>query len=202
MQTVAALAASVVSDYTRRPELVSLTEAAVRTAVVRAHSVNFFPQDQVVGQLSYPVSSAVSSYSLEAVGTLLPRYRAIEAVYGVDSSRLPVEQFEYRKFGDLHDASGALRTSVYSIVGNVLRIAPARATGYLDVIYYALPEVTNEGNIYSWLVDLYKDDVVAWAAAIVFNRTGFNDQAANLQRTHVDSFKELLTSSHLTIETN
>ena len=49
MQTVAALAALVASTYTRRPELSAMTEAAVRTAVVRAHSVNFFPQDQVVG---------------------------------------------------------------------------------------------------------------------------------------------------------
>jgi hypothetical protein len=196
MTTFAELEALVIGQ-TRRPEVPAITKAAVKSAVLRAHHVDFFPRDLVTGSLVYAPTSAVVYYDLASISTLLPRLRALKFLQGLDASSFQVvEKLEWREADDIYDADGRLRPSVYTLIGDTLRVYPRLHTGRLAPFYYANPQ-TSESSFNSWIADMYPDEVALWAAGIVFARTGFAEQAQNFQETHVKPFKEMLVSSHL-----
>ena len=194
MNTITAL---VVNDYTRRPEIPTVTAAAVRTAVLRAHHVDFFPRDIVEYSLSYTPSSTATSYVIANLTNVVARLRTLKTLSCVDPATFAVtEQLEFRELDDLYDSDGVMRPSVYTMVGDTLRIFPQRATGSLKLYYYQNPAIIGD-IVNSWITDMYPDEIAAWAAAIVFNRTGFAEQAKMINDTNIVPFKETLIASHL-----
>lgn len=200
MTTFAKLESLVVAQ-TRRPEIPAVTQAAIRTATMRAHHTDFFPKDVAVGTITYSPNSAIFR-DFADVSSTLTRLRSIKSLQGLEAvSMAPVESFEYRELDDVYDAEGNRRPSIYNIIGDTLRIYPQTQTGLVQVYYYQNPSVT-EGIYYSWIADMYPDELAAWAAAIVFARTGFAEMAQEFQRNHIAPFKEMLISSHLLGNTN
>lgn len=195
MTTFAEMEALVIGQ-TRRPEVPAITQAAIRSATLRAHHTDFFYRDLTPGNLSYVPTSGAQFYDLTDLPNLLPKLRSLQTVKSVDSLLLPVEVLEYREMQDLYDADLALRPSVYTLIGDTLRIYPQAATGGLSVTYYKNP-VTTELGYNSWIANDYPDELAMWAAAIVFARTGFAEMAADFQKTHIAPFKEQLLSSYL-----
>lgn len=196
MTTFAELEALVVAQ-TKRPDLTAVTQAAIRTATLRAHHVDFFPRDLAEGALTYAPSSTANFYQFTNLSSLLTRPRSVKFVQGIDNvTSVPVETFEYREIDDLYDSDGNRRPSVYTLVGDTLRIYPVLATGSATAFYYKNPNI-NGLEYSSWIADTYPDDLAMWSAAIVFARTGFAEMAADFQRTHVMPFREMLIDSHL-----
>lgn len=197
MANLAQLESLVVDDYTRRPEIPTVTRAAIRTAVLRAHHIDFFPRDLVQHAVTYtPLSSSVS-YDIANLSTLIPRLRTIKTLVGTDSvTAVPVENFEFREVDDIYTADSCRRPSIYSLIGDTLRVYPQAVTGSLQLYYYQNPAFTAE-TILSWIADTYLDEIAAWSAAIVFARTGFTEQAERINATNIMPFKESLLSSHL-----
>ena len=201
MTTFADLEALVVGQ-TRRPEVTAITQAAIRTATLRAHHTDFFNRDLSTGTLLYTPSSAASFYDFADVSSTLARMRAFQLLQSVDTiTSVPSENLGYRELEDLYDSDNVLRTSMYTMIGDTLRVYPVSATGKLNVYFYKNP-VTTELNFSSWIANEYPDELAMWAAAIVFARTGFAEMANDFQRTHVAPFKELLISSHLLATVN
>lgn len=195
MTTFAELEALVV-EQTRRPEVTSITQSAIRTATLRAHHVDFFRRDLQIGQLPYTPSNA-TYFDFSNVYDLLTRLRSFQKLEGVDATTAtPVEELEYRDIDDLYDNDGARRLSMYNMIGNTLRIYPQMATGVLNTYYYSNPITSNLGYS-SWIANDFPDELAMWAAAIVFARTGFAEMAADFQKSHIIPFKESLISSQL-----
>jgi hypothetical protein len=193
---------TLVVGQTRRPEVTAVTQAAIRTATLRAHHTDFFKRDLSTGTLTYTPSSSAIFYDFTDISTTLLRMRAFQLMQSVDAATLiPSENFEYRELQDLYDSDNVLRTSMYTMIGDTLRVYPASATGRLDAYYYRNP-VTTEVGYSSWIANEYPDELAMWAAAIVFARTGFAEMAADFQKTHVVPFKELLIASHLLANVN
>lgn len=184
--------------HTQRPELVALTESAVRTATLRAHHTDFFRKDLKAAALDYTISVSVPFQDFPDVSaSLLPRLRSIKDIYGMSVDGLhKVEQLEYRETDDLYDADGCARHHTYTLLGDTLRCYFCAPTGKAEVYFFANPVVTS-GSYSSWIADEYPDDLAAWAAAIVMSRTGFLDMAASYQRDFIKPFKESLIASHL-----
>lgn len=195
MTTFAELQA-LVEEQTRRPEIPSVTKAAIRTAILRAHHTDFFPKDVAIGTLTYVPDSATFRDFANISSTFL-RLRSLKTVQGLDSVTMaPVESFEWREVDDIYDADGTRRPSVYNMIGDTLRVYPQLQTGLLQAFYYQNPN-TSEASLTSWVADMYPDELAAWAAAIVFARTGFAEMAQDFQRNHIIPFKEMLIDSHL-----
>lgn len=188
---------TLVVDQTRKPEVPAITKAAIRAAVLRAHHVDFFPRDLALVQLDYAPSSSSYFYDFTSVYNTIPRLRVIQLLQSVDPIMLiAVEELEFRVPDDLYDQTGAMRAHMYTMIGDTLRVYPLAATGKFSVYHYQNPIVTATG-LSSWIADTYPDEIAMWAAAIVLARTGFAEMAADMQKTHVQPFKELLISSHL-----
>lgn len=188
-------------EQTRKPELVDITNLAIRTAVLRAHHVDFFPLDLQEGALTYAPSTAIY-YDFPTITTTLLRNRALKTIRGLEAvSYLPVENFEWRGVDDLYTSEGVRRTSVYTQIGTTLRVYPALATGRLAAFFYQNPD-TASATFSSWIADMYPDQLAMWAAQGVWARTGFREMANATEDLHVKPFREQLINSHILGEVN
>ena len=193
---------TLVVGQTRRPEVTAVTQAAIRTATLRAHHTDFFNRDLATGTLTYTPSTSAVFYDFASISTTLLRMRAFQLMQSVDvTTGVPSENLGYRELQDLYDSDNVLRTSMYTMIGDTLRVYPVAATGRMSAYYYKNP-VTTEAGYSSWIANEYPDELAMWAAAIVFARTGFAEMAQDFQRTHVAPFKELLVASHLLATVN
>lgn len=196
MTTFAELEALVI-EQTRRPEVTSITQSAIRTATLRAHHVDFFKRDLAIGLLSYTPSSSAYFYDIANIHSTLLRLRGLQLLQSVDATTsTPVENLEYRDVDDMYDSNGDRRLSVYNMIGNTLRVYPQLSTGVMTAYYFQNPVVSSVGYS-SWIANDFPDELAMWAAAIVFARTGFAEMAADFQKNHITPFKESLIASQL-----
>lgn len=189
---------NLVVGHTKRPEVGAITLAAIKSALLRAHHTDFFPRDLSEVMLSYAPSGSLQFYqNFDNLSTLAPQLRSVKALFSVDTVTLAhVEQLEYRDLDDLYDGNGAQRPGIYTLVGDTLRAYFQVWTGAAQLVYYRNPSVVGD-VVNSWIADTYPDEIAAWAAGIVFARTGFTEQAQGYQELHVKPFKETLIASHL-----
>lgn len=188
---------TLVLEQTRRPEIPLVTRAAIKSATLRAHHVDFFPRDLVASPITYTTTNGAEYYDIANLSTVIPRLRAPKFVTCLDSANFKtVEKLEYRDSDDLYNADGNRRPSVYTLIGDTLRIYPQLATGRLEVFCFVNP-VTAELTYSSWIADTYPDELALWAAGVVFARTGFAEMAAQFMEDHVKPFKSMLIASHL-----
>lgn len=185
---------------TKRPELISVTDIAIRIATLRAHQVDFFPRDVASHPLTYTVPTGnVLFVDIPALYTAVPLLRTPDFLQGLDNvTLLPNENLEYvPSYKDFWDEHNELRGSVFTLMGDVLKVRFAGATGRATLYYYKNPDVA-EATYSSWIADTYKQDLAQWAAAIVWNRTGFQEVGQTTMQQQVVPFQSLLVESHLT----
>lgn len=183
-------------ELTKRPELVALTESAVRTATLRAHHTDFFRRDLIQATMNYTVVADAYFYNFPNLTDTLPRLRTMKNIYGVTMEGHQIEQLEYRESDDLYNSDGNYRRYVYTLIGDTLRVYPDLPTGILHAYYFQNPDVSSS-NYTSWIANTYPDDLAGWAAAIVMARTGFLEMAKTYQDSYVRPLQEQLIASHL-----
>jgi hypothetical protein len=187
-----------VQAITNRPELVSITDMAIRLATLRAHGIDFFPRDRASMVLSYtPVASSPFT-EIAGVYTTDPLLRTPEFMQSEELvTYAATENLAYiPSVQDFWDEDNILKYSVFTQIGDTLRCSFASATGRARLWYYRNPDVS-VSSYSSWIADLHKDELAMWAAGIVWQRTGLQEQAAGAQQT-VLGIKDLLITSYLT----
>jgi hypothetical protein len=183
---------------TKRPELVSLTDSAIKMATLRAHHVDFFPRDATSYLLTYAVPVGNELWTdIANIYSVITNFRAPDFMQGEELvTFIPNENLEYVvDFKNFWDEYNSLRSSVFTLLGDTLRIKFVAPTGRARLFYYKNPVVTPVGYS-SWIADLHKEELAKWAAAIVWARSGFQEIAATMKDTVTD-FKVILTESYL-----
>lgn len=184
---------------TKRPELTALTDNAIKMATLRAHHVDFFPRDSASVVLTYTVPAGNQLFvDIPTIYVTAARLRTPDFLQGEDLvTLLPVENLEhvisYRQFWD---ENNELRSSVFTQMGETLRVRFAGATGRARLYYWVNPDTT-VATYASWIADNHAEELAMWAAGIIWARSGFQEQAQVTQRDYVLPFKELLIESYL-----
>ena len=184
---------------TKRPELTTLTDNAIRMATLRAHGVDFFPRDRASFVATYTVPSGVQLFvDILNVFTTAPLLRTPDCLIGQDATTLlPVEILEYiEDYKGFWDNDNQLRTSVFTQMGENLRARFASPTGRVEVHYYKNPD-TAVATYSSWIANLHPEELAMWAAGIVWARAGFLDQSRVVKDEHVTPFIDFLITSYL-----
>lgn len=189
-----------VIGLTKRPELVAVTDLAIRTATLRAHQVDYFPQDQasIAANYTLPVDNQIF-VEVTGLQTLIPLLRNFSWMQGEDLlTGIPVENFEYvEDYKNFWDEYKELKNSVFTRFGDTIRARAISPTGRFRLYYYVNPNV-QAATYNSWIANLYPDELAMWAAGIVWARSGNMEQAKSTYELHVTPFKDILLSSHLT----
>jgi hypothetical protein len=187
-------------EFTRRPELAALTQTAIRAATIRAHTSGFFFRDRYAELVSLTYDSSKAWVDVADVYSRLTNLRAVESVQMVqDLTDFPSEQLEYADPTDIYARNnnvrtGGLRTGIYTLDGQSLRLYPNFSTARCKINYYKLPVTTSVG-FSSWIADTWPDDLAMWAGSIVHSRSGAIEQAKINLQTNVMPFKEMLMES-------
>ena len=182
-------------SQTRRPEINAVTEAAVRSATLRAHHVDFFPRD-LTSHILQATPNSPGVVNIQNISSLLTRLRSVKSVRILDPNLIPAIQLEYRDLDDLYTRDGNHRPHVYTLLGDTLRLFSHSTQNHIEIFFYQNPNLT--GLQYSsWIATLYPDEIAAWAATIVFARTGFAEMANQFNQLYVVPFQQLLVASHL-----
>jgi hypothetical protein len=185
---------------TKRPELVGLTELAVKQATVRAHQVDFFNRDQAWWDFTYtPLVGNELFVTIPNIYGDVPQLRTPDFAQSWDvSSARPTENFEHvLEYKNLWDENNEVYNHHFTLFGESIIARVLSQTGTFRLFYYKNPIVTT-GGYASWIADMYIEEIAQWAAAIVWNRSGFQEIAATTMRDIVVPFKEMLVTSHLT----
>lgn len=199
MTTFAELVTATIA-VTKRPELVAQTNAAVALAVMRAHHVDFFPRDKAHSVITYTPAATLQYSAIADIYTLYPRLRSIDFIQMLDVSSLRVmETLEVWNQKAILDEYHQTKFGVFSHIGTEVRLYSYYKTGKADIFYVQNP-ITSSLGFSSWIADLHIEELAQWAAAILFSRTGFLEQASTISQLHVMPFKALLRQSYLLSE--
>lgn len=184
-------------EVTKRPDLVSRTATAIRLAILRAHQTDFFKADEKIHVLNYTVSNTRVFDEVTSFYSVVSRMRSPSFIQVLDASNLAfVEKLEYEEESNILDSYGTYKGGKFTVAGGTLRLYAFNRTGRADLFYYQNPNVS-EAGFASWIADMYPDECATWAAAILFNRLGHQEQAKLLLEQEVQPFRELLQEAHL-----
>lgn len=189
---------TLVIEQTKRPELVGVTDAAIRLATLRAHHVDFFSRDQASQLLTWTPASTDLFTDFATIYNTVTRLRTPDFIQAEDVSSpyYATENVEYvNDFKEFWNEFNELRTSVFTLLGETLRVRFAVATGRARLYYYRNPDTTS-ATYSSWIADNHPDELAKWAAGIVWARSGFAEQARMVQQ-EIQDFKSLLVTSYL-----
>lgn len=188
-----------VNSFTKRPELVTLTNNAIRMATLRAHQVDMFPRDVGNALLTYTPYSGNEIYvDIPNIWDSTPLLRTPNFLQSLDaSSGVPKEILGHVvDYKDFWDEWNCLKNSVFTLLGETLRLRSLANTGKAQFYYYKNPNVTDVGYS-SWIANLHAEELAMWAAAIVWMRSGFQEIAQQAQLNSITPFKEMLVASYL-----
>jgi hypothetical protein len=186
---------SAAADITKRPDLTSLHQNAVRMATLRAHHVELFNRDLSVVTVNYTIDNSAQFVDIPNIYDVVPEWRIAQFGQGMDSGR-PVENLEWREYSDFWDKDNIIRSSVFTLIGETLRMSLAVQTGVVNMHVYQNPVIATDATFKSWIATKHPDDIAWWAAAIVWARTGYMEQAKNAQDNYITPFKEILSNAY------
>lgn len=186
----------------RRPELQAQVNAAIALATMRAHHVEFFPRDGVSVALTYTPPQVLPYHSITNIYTTIPTLRSLNFIQNLSVDNFGVletlQSWDQKKILDEYNLT---RRGVYTQVGTEIRMYSCYHTGSARVFYYQNPSVTSIAYS-SWIADIHMEEIAQWAAAVLYSRTGFLEQAGAIAKDHIVPFKELLKESYLLSEVN
>lgn len=166
---------SEVQQIVRRPDLVSRIESAVRSAILKIHTTNFYSRDIAELGVEFNAPDTVTNFDPRE---LFPRFRKIAYIRRwlydeSDSVNLgrPGGVLDHVALGNVLDYYGFPKTEIYYEAGELLQIKTALPLDYALVGVYQFPDM-NEQTFDSWIARDYPYAIVYEAAAKIFGQIG------------------------------
>lgn len=162
-----------VYTITKRSDLVTETEYALRAATLKLHQLDFFPKDIVESKVNFSVADY---YQTLAYQTLFPRMRSLSYMRKFEGGA-PTQIIEVISPTDILDDYGIAKENVAYVAGAAIQIRSNTQITDILMGYYANP-VTTPDDYVSWVASVYPYAIVSEAAATVFATIGYDEQAA------------------------
>jgi len=165
---------------TNRDDLVAQTAAAVRSATLKIHQLDYFYKDIFEQAIVFPTKSYLQQLDYRPV---FPRWRAIKYLRKTDAQGfndgiffkvIPVPEF-------VEDSYGINKADVCYVAGDLVQIRSSTAFQYLIVGYYRNPDITT-ASYNSWVASDHPYAIIFEAAKSIFFQTGDSDQFAAYSR--------------------
>ena len=165
---------------TNRPDLVAQTSAAIRSATLKTHQLDYFYKDIFERSIVFPTDSYIQQLEYRP---LFPRWRALKYLRkttaqsfddGVFFTVIPVPEF-------VEDSYRINQVDVCYVAGDLIQIRSSSKFQYLIVGCYRNPDITT-GTYSSWVALDHPYAIIFEAAASIFKQTGDTDQFAAYMR--------------------
>ena len=182
-----------VYTITNKPYLVDETTLAIKSATLKAHSIDFFSKD--IYETLLTAESKDYIHSIDYISKI-PNFRALKYLRKYDQSSKSVGTFlDVIEPEAVLDSYGVDKADVCYVAGRVLEIRSSTEIDALIMGCYVFPIVT-KGNYSSWIAELYPYAIIMEAARLVFATVG-EGESAQAYRSLVAEQYELLRNSAL-----
>lgn len=177
---------------TGRPDLVTQTNSAVRSATLSAHSFEYFPKDIFETAIQWQTPDYVQSLDYKA---LVPRWRAFKYLRKYDAAALDSRSaagdfLELLQPDVVLDSYGLAREDICYLAGVSLEIRSKTKDTYMLLGCYIYPNIT-EVNYSSWIAQEFPYAIIYTAASILYNQTGYTEEVRNMQSLAAIQFQLL-----------
>ena len=185
-----------VYGITKRPDLVTTTTSAIKNAIVKMHTKDFYSKDIVETGVAFASSLTLQTLAYK---TLFPLWRAVSYIQPLSSTSpfdpvgLQLDQIN-PQFGI--DDYWVFKDNVYYEAGLNLKIRTNPAAQYFNIGYYAFPNIGSTADYFTWITQDFPYSVVFDAAAMIFKSIGFAEQEASM-RTLVGEQMKLIDISNI-----
>lgn len=194
MATFAELVADV-KLITNRPDLDSETKHAVKIATLKAHHSDFYPKDLYETAIQW---NPVSFFQSLEYRTLVPRWRAFKFLrkYDPTSDDGAGTFFNMLLPEQTTDGYGIARDNICYLAGESIEVRSSTEDEYMILGCYIHPDIT-EATYSSWIALDHPFAIEYEAASKIFKMTGYDEQAAAMQKEVVEQFTLLRNSNIL-----
>ena len=177
---------------TNRPDLVSESKSALKSATLKAHQSDYYLKDlHEVGLLWSPIAY---QQSLD-YRTIVPRWRAFKFLRKYDSTgSTPGDFFALLTPEETLDSYGVNREDVCYLAGEQIEIRSSTEDTYMLLGCYRQPDIT-EATYSSWAALDHPWAIIYEAARIIFNATGKKEEASGIQREVLEQIAALRNSN-------
>lgn len=183
-----------VYTLTNRPDRVSQTLAAVRSATLKAHHTDYYYKDLYETGITFTTAEYLQQVD---VRTLLPRWRALKYLrkYDVSTSTPPGTAgllFEIITPEMVVDSYQINRENVCYMAGDILQVRSNTEIQYALLGCYLNPEIgITDGAFTSWIAIDQPWAIIYEAAGAVFRMIGKNDEWSAFRQLALDEYAEL-----------
>jgi len=159
---------------TNRPDMVAQTSAAIRSATLKTHQLDYFYKDIFETGITFTVPEYLQQLEYR---TLVPRWRAFKYLRKSDASNysdgqfftiIPIPEF-------VEDQYAVNQPDVCYVAGDLLQIRSSTKLRTAILGCYLNPNITPAGYK-SWVALDHPYAIIFEAAASIFKQTGDTDQ--------------------------
>lgn len=193
MATLAAMKSEVVA-ITKRPDLDTMTESAVRAATLKAHQSDYFYKDLLETGIAFAASDYFQSLEYK---TLIPRYRSLKYTRKYDNVNQEAGQFfDVVVPEQVLDGYGINREDILYVAGETIQFRSSTQFQYILFGCYIHPNITALGYN-SWISDEHPWAIVYEAALRIFKSIAFDEEVSMYQKMVAEEYA-LLKASNIT----
>lgn len=192
MATFAELVADV-KTITNRPDLDSEIKLAVKAATLKAHITDFYPKDLYDTAILWSPVAYIQSLDYRL---LVPRWRAFKYLRKYDPTAAEPSGafFEIVTPDDVVDDYRLNKSDVCYLAGEQIEIKSSTQDTYMLLGCYIFPDIT-EVTYTSWIAVEFPFAIIYEATSKIFKQTGYDEQAAMMNKEVTEQFTLLRNSS-------
>lgn len=199
------LVQAVISE-TKRPDLLTQTQSAVRAATLKAHQKEYFYKDIIEDGVAFTIPKYTQSFKPTEVNTsLFKRYRSPAYVRlwlydETDAQNLgrPGDYLTLSQIGNLKDNYGYDKTMIYYQAGDRLNLRAPIEISHILFGFYVFPDVTEE-NFSSWIAVEQPRAIICEATRNIFNSISYMEQANKFEGLTAEEYS-ILTINNVPLE--
>lgn len=195
-----------VIDETKRPDLLTQTQSAVRAATLKAHQKEYFYKDIIEEAVEFTTPDYVQSFKPTDINTgAFPRYKSPAYVRlwlydPTDAINLgrPGPYLKETQIGNLKDNYGYDKTMIYYPAGDRLNMRAPAQISHILFGFYTFPDVTEDG-FNSWIAVEQPNAIVYEACRRLFNAISYREQASTYEGLTAEEYT-MLTINNVPLE--
>lgn len=179
-----------VISLTRRPDLDTQTDSAIKNATLKAHTSDFFYKDIREIAVQFGTYQFVQNFLPTDV---LPRFRKAKYIRrwsGDADTGQPLNFFEPIQIENSLDSYGIIKAEVFYMAGNLLQIRGSSTVDRVLFGAYQYPQITSAGYD-SWIANEAPWAIIYGATRIIMNSIGLQEQASQIEGLMLEEYNTL-----------
>lgn len=164
---------------TKRPDLQTKIESAVRGATLKAHQMDYHYRDLVETGVQFPEALYLQSFNPKDIFANYRKFKYLRWHSGVLETA-PGQFYKYEQIGNSDDSYGAIKDDVFYSAGQLIQIRSSTPLQYALFGCYVHPIIIPNYSFSSWIAVEYPWLIIYEAARVLFLGIGFQEQSASM----------------------